>query len=64
MTGRSRRVDQFTGEIANTQFFKALSEADQFCADLDALRDQRDELLIRVQELEAELSARNNKFHQ
>lgn len=47
-----RRVDQYTGRIA----YK--SEATHFCNDEDGLRDERDELLVRVQELEEELKSR------
>jgi cell shape-determining protein MreC len=45
----ARIVDQYSGRKA-TQFFRALSEADELCAELDGLR----ELQCRVQELEAE----------
>jgi hypothetical protein len=55
----ARIVDQYSGRKA-TQFFKALSEADEFVkevADMERLRDENAELHIRVQELETELAA-------
>jgi len=59
-----RQVCQLTGEKAEpTQFFRALSEADNFCAErtetaveLERLREENASLRARVDELEAELA--------
>ena len=45
---RVRAVDMLTGTKAPTKFFRALSEADHFCRELDEVN----ELRVRVQELE------------
>jgi hypothetical protein len=47
---RARLVDALSGDVAPTAYFKALSEADSLCAELDTLR----ELQTRNQELAAE----------
>ena len=55
-----RSVCQLTGEKAEpTAFFRALSEADEFCselAELERLREENAALRARVTELEAELA--------
>lgn len=57
-----RAVCQLTGDVRPdrpSQFFRALSEADNFCAELDRTRELRAEntrLRARVAELEAELA--------
>jgi uncharacterized coiled-coil DUF342 family protein len=47
-------VDALSGTKAPTRFFEALSEADEhvaLAAELEAVRDERDEALIRADEL-------------
>lgn len=46
----TRRVNALTGEVADSGFFKALSEADEFVREIDTVR----ELQTRVDELTAE----------
>lgn len=51
---RARPVDALTGSKAPTKFFQALSEADEhvaLAAELEAVRDDRDEARVRAQEL-------------
>lgn len=55
---RARIVDALTGSRAPTKFFQALSEADEhiaLAAELEAVRDERDEARVRAQELWAQV---------
>jgi chromosome segregation ATPase len=45
-----RTVDALTGQVAPTKYFQALSEADDYCKELDGLR----ELQTRLAEVESE----------
>jgi uncharacterized coiled-coil DUF342 family protein len=51
---RARLVDALSGTKAPSKFFQALSEADKhvaLAAELEAVRDERDEALVRADEL-------------
>lgn len=56
---QARLVDALSGEKAPNAYFKALSEADNLCAELDTLR----ELQTRNQELAAERDDLAERLH-
>lgn len=54
----ARTVDALTGARTPEKFFESLSEADNFCAELDGLRETQ----TRLAELEAENAATREAF--
>lgn len=63
---RARIVDALSGKRAPTRFFQALSEADEhvvLAAELEAVRDERDEALVRAQELWAQVCDQSGELN-
>lgn len=61
----TRRVNALTGEVADSGFFKALSEADEFVREIDTVRELQtrvDELTAENRDLRAELAEANRKL--
>jgi uncharacterized coiled-coil DUF342 family protein len=60
-------VDALSGTKAPTRFFQALSEADEhvaLAAELEAVREERDEALVRAQELWAQVCDQSAELNQ